>query len=42
MSLSRRLESCSLERITKMKDVVTHEIDRIDHQLVEAEKDSTE
>ena len=39
MSLSRRLESCSLERITKMKDVVMQEIDRIDRQLVEGEKE---
>ena len=42
MSLSRRLESCSLERITKMKDVVVQEIDRIDHQLVDKEKELDE
>ena len=39
MSLSRRLESCSLERITKMKDVVMQEIDRIDRQRAEQEKE---
>lgn len=39
MSLPKRLESCSLERITKMKDVVMQEIDKIDHQLVEQEKE---
>ena len=42
MSLSRRLESCSLERITKMKDVVVQEIDGIDRQLVEKEKELDE
>ena len=42
MSLSKRLESCSLERITKMKDVVMQEIDRIDRQLAEEEKDLDE
>ena len=42
MSLSKRLESCSLERITKMKDVVMQEIDRIDRQLVEGEKELDE
>ena len=42
MSLSRRLESCSLERITKMKDVVMQEIDGIDRQLVEKEKELDE
>lgn len=39
MSLSRRLESCSLERITKMKDVVMQEVDRIDRQRAEEEKE---
>ena len=39
MSLSRRLESCSLERITKMKDVVMQEVDRIDRQRAEQEKE---
>ena len=41
MSISRRLESCSLERITRMKDLVVQEIERIDRQLtdVEAELD---
>ena len=39
MSLSRRLESCSLERITKMKEVVMQEIDRIDRQRAEQEKE---
>ena len=42
MSLSKRLESCSLERITKMKDVVMQEIDRIDRQLVEQENELEE
>lgn len=42
MSLSRRLESCSLERITKMKDVVMQEVDRIDRQLAEQEKELDE
>ena len=42
MSLSKRLESCSLERITKMKDVVVQEVDRIDRQLVEQEKELDE
>lgn len=42
MSLSRRLESCSLERITKMKDVVMQEVDRIDRQLIEREKELDE
>lgn len=39
MPLSRRLESCSLERITKMKDVVMQEVDRIDRQRAEQEKE---
>ena len=39
MSLSRRLDSCSLERITKMKDVVMQEVDRIDRQRAEEEKE---
>ena len=39
MPLSRRLESCSLERITKMKDVVMQEVDRIDRQRAEEEKE---
>ena len=42
MSFSKRLESCSLERITKMKDVVMQEIDRIDSQLAEKEKELDE
>ena len=42
MSFSKRLESCSLERITKMKDVVMQEIDRIDSQLAEQEKELDE
>ena len=42
MSFSKRLESCSLERITKMKDVVMQEIDRIDSQLADQEKDLDE
>ena len=41
MSFSKRLESCSLERITKMKDVVMQEIDSIDRQLAEKKKSST-
>ncbi len=39
MPLSRRLDSCSLERITKMKDVVMQEVDRIDRQRAEQEKE---
>ena len=42
MSLSKRLESCSLERITKMKDVVMQEVERIDRQLADAEKELEE
>ncbi len=42
MSFSKRLESCSLERITKMKDVVMQEIDRIDSQLADQEKELDE
>ena len=42
MSFSKRLESCSLERITKMKDVVMQEIDSIDRQLAEKEKELDE
>ena len=42
MSFSTRLESCSLERITKMKDVVMQEIDRIDSQLADQEKELDE
>lgn len=42
MSLSRRLESCSLERIAKMKDVVVQEVNKIDHQLVEQEQEIDE
>ena len=39
MSFSKRLESCSLERITRMKDVVVQEIDRIDRQLAAEERE---
>ncbi len=42
MSLSKRLESCSLERITKMKDVVMQEVERINRQLADAEKELEE
>ena len=42
MSLSKRLESCSLERITKMKEVVMQEIDRLDCQLAEKKKELDE
>ena len=42
MSFSKRLEACSLERITKMKDVVMQEIDRIDSQLADQEKELDE
>ena len=38
MSFLKRLESCSLERITRMKDVVVQEIERIDLQLSAEEK----
>ena len=38
MSFLKRLESCSLERITRMKDVVMQEIERIDLQLAAEEK----
>ncbi len=39
MSFSKRLESCSLERITRMKDVLVQEIDRMDRQLAAEEKE---
>ena len=42
MSISRRLESCSLERITRMKDVVEQEIGRIDGQVAEVEAELDE
>ena len=42
MSLLRRLESCSLERITKMKDVIMQEVDRINRQLTEREEELDE
>ena len=42
MSLSKRLESCSLERITKMKDVVMQEVDRLNCQLADVEKELEE
>ena len=38
MSFLKRLESCSLERINRMKDVVVEEIERIDLQLAAEEK----
>ena len=39
MSISRRLESCSLERITRMKEVVEQEVGRIGGQLAEVESE---
>ena len=42
MSISRRLESCSLERITRMKDVVVQEVGRIDGKLAEVEAELDE
>ena len=42
MSISRRLESCSLERITRMKDVVEQEVGRIDGKLAEVEAELDE
>ena len=39
MSFLNRLESCSLERITRMKDVVMQEVERIDLQLAAEEKE---
>ena len=42
MSISRRLESCSLERITRMKEVVEQEIGRIDGQVAEVEAELDE
>ncbi|MCY3737679.1 MAG: ion transporter [Gemmatimonadaceae bacterium] len=42
MSIARRLESCSLERITRMKEVVEQEIGRIDGQVAEVEAELNE
>ena len=42
MAMASRLESCSLERITRMKEVVVQEIGRIDAQVAEVEAELDE